>query len=814
MAGSFRGIRWCRLNVRPYRIVRAVARTIAVIRAIRGLGPMAGKPVSQKRGGMPLDVTTIIAENSDVHVSCLRASTPSAPTVPPGPAHTRLDPPPKRLMRISNAAIPMLLMIALAIAPRLWAESPVQIAAKDLWSVQPVKDVQPPADASHFSEHPIDRFVAAGWRGHGLKPVGPADKRTLIRRAYFDLIGLPPEPGEVAAFLADKSPDAWEKLIDRLLASPAYGERWGRHWLDIVRYADTAGDNSDFPIPQLYKYRNYVIDAFNHDKPYDQFLREQIAGDLLPHKDEAQRREDVIATGYIALSRRFGSQIKNYPQYLTIEDTLDNLGKGILGLTINCARCHDHKYDPISTEDYYALYGIFDSTRYPMPGIELLQAQQDFVPLIPQKEADAILADHKVKVEAEKKKLTDLKNRREQAGRDLSAAIAEQKKTKDDAAKKAIDDKVEKLRDLEHDLGKQYVAQEHALTRVEKEKPRIDDAYAVAEGKTGDANVQIKGQPGDKGPLVPRHFLTALGGQKLPADEKGSGRLELAKWLTEPSNPLTARVMVNRIWQHHFGEGIVATPDDFGSRGKPPTHPELLDYLAKRFMDDGWSIKKMHRLIMTSKVYQLSADDGADNAKTDPANQYLWHANVRRLEAEPIRDAMLAVSGNLDRTPMTTPHPFPDPTQWKYTQHRPFRDVYPSNKRSVYLMTQRGQTHPFMATFDGPDTNACTGDRVASTTALQALYGFNDPFVHEQADSFAQRLIGAAKEDPQRIELAFQTAYARPPSESETSESLAFLDKVTQQYKASGMADNDARLEAWKSLCRVILRSNEFIFVD
>jgi hypothetical protein len=327
-------------------------------------------------------------------------------------------------------------------------------------------------------------------------------------------------------------------------------------------------------------------------------------------------------------------------------------------------------------------------------------------------------------------------------------------------------------------------------------------------------HVQIKGNPKDKGPLARRHFLTILGGQALPPEDNGSGRLELANWLTAESNPLTARVMVNRIWQHHFGVGIVATPNDFGNRGKPPTHPKLLDYLADRFMRDGWSIKKMHRLIMLSKTYQLSSEDHPANEKIDPTNDYLWRARVRRLDAEALRDAMLAISGRLDRSPLTGPHPFPAPNQWNFTQHRPFKAVYDSNKRSVYLMTQRIQKHPFLALFDGADTNASTGQRDASTTTLQALYMLNDPFVHEQAAAFAGRLIDGFKDDTQRLERAYEMVYARGPGDQETQVALDYLNQIEARYKAAGSDNADPRRMAWESLCRAMLRSNEFLFVD
>ncbi len=399
--------------------------------------------------------------------------------------------------------------------------------ARGHWSFQPVREPAVPQVADkRWPLTPVDHFILAKLEANGLRPVEIADRRALVRRATIDLIGLPPTPEEVDEFVNDPASldEAFRHVVERLLASRHYGERWGRHWMDLVRYADTAGDNSDYPVPQLYLYRNYVIQSFNADKPYDQFLREQIAGDLLSAESPEQQNEQTIATGYIALSRRFGSIIDGYPQHLTIEDTIENLGRTVLGLAISCARCHDHKFDPISQADYYGLYGIFNSTRYPFPGIELDKKPRDFVSL-------------------------------------------------------------EKTASSPGGL-----------------------AYAVAEGKTGDARLHRRGDPKNPGDVVPRKFLDVLGGQRLSEDvAKTSGRLQLAHWLTDPANPLTARVMVNRIWQYHFGRGLVETPSDLGTRGLPPTHPELLDYLAARFVEDGWSIKNMHRLIMQSQAYQLSS---------------------------------------------------------------------------------------------------------------------------------------------------------------------------------------------------------------
>jgi hypothetical protein len=338
-----------------------------------------------------------------------------------------------------------------------------------------------------------------------------------------------------------------------------------------------------------------------------------------------------------------------------------------------------------------------------------------------------------------------------------------------------------------------------------KTLPVIESAFAVWEGaKIENAKMLIRGEPKNLGPEIPRRFLEVLGGPALGSDHKGSGRLELAEWITDRANPLTARVIVNRVWQSHFGKGIVQTPNDFGVRGAAPTHPELLDYLTRRFVDSGWSIKSLHRLILASRSYRLSSDGRAENAKVDPNNDWLWKFSRRRLEGEEIRDAMLAVSGTLDRT-MGQAHPFPPQNGWNYTQHRPFIEVYETDRRSVYVMTQRIRRHPFFALFDGPDTNASTAARSASTTPLQALFMMNDPFVHAQAKKFAARVTAERETDAARIERTWQLAFGRKPSAAERREAEAFLAKVGEKLAAT---------EAWESYARVVLRTNEFIYLD
>jgi cytochrome c553 len=605
---------------------------------------------------------------------------------------------------------------------------PGVITAEDraFWAFQKVQSPAPP----NLAHHPIDAFLQEKHHAKGLEHLPRADRRTLIRRLTFDLTGLAPTPEEILAFEADDRHDAYERLVDRLLASPAYGERWGRHWLDVVRYADTAGDNSDFPAPLLYKYRNRVIDVFNADLPFDRFITEQLAGDLLPASNEMQRRENLISTGYLANARRFGSyEDKRYQWYLTFEDSIENLGRSFLGLSLSCSRCHDHKFDPIPAEDYYALYGFFQSTRYPWAGTELDKRPRDNVEL-----------------------------------------------------------------------------------------PGGEQLYAVSEGKrwVGNAKMQLRGEPTKLGREVPRRFLTILGGQPLPKDVAGSGRLQLAQWVVSPENPLTARVLVNRLWHWHFGRGLVATPNDFGRQGQPPSHPELLDYLATTLIDKGWSLKAMHRMMLTSEAYRRSSGDHAENTLKDAENVYLWRFARKRLEAEAIRDQILSLGEILDRS-VGQAHPFPASNTWGFTQHNPFKAVYDSDRRSVYLMTQRIQRHPYLALFDGPDTNAATAKRDTSTTTLQALYLLNDPLMHRAASGFAQRITREAKDDRQRITRTMQLAFGRVPSETEMAEALSFVEQARAKLSATRERTVDsAQIEKriWESFAKGVLLSNELITID
>ncbi len=1130
----------------------------------------------------------------------------------------------------------------------LWPQQSRKFEGHQHWSFQPVQNPERPVVGdTAWVKNSIDAFIRAKQEAAGVHPAPAADKLTLIRRATFDLTGLPPTPNEIDAFLADSSPQAFDNVVDRLLKSPHYGEHWGRHWLDVVRYADTAGETADYPVPLAWRYRNYVIDAFNADKPYDQFLREQIAGDILADDESDETyAEQVTATGYLAISRRFGFDSENY-HHLTIQDTIDTLGQSVLGLSLGCARCHDHKFDALSMMDYYGLYGIFDSSRYAFPGSEQKQKFRSMVPLLPPAEAIPKWREFEQQVAAmadslEKRKqpvptailrsLNDMDGDFEMqapaaggsngvlvppwlfegkiavtnaaqspfknlyargkvgaslavgAGRYRIAQSLYPRRTADncdtmyfnldfrigssnattggahrfrigafpdslavvllitpEAVSLQIGDAIEPLApikpnewhniQLSLNLRKRTVSgtivepaaltkfdtlplspdwngvvdfveldssdaaatlpafefdnlgvQEQPIPPASKEiifaasrigdidivqlthelqelagldgdfelqaidapptspwnpgpnsvvkisaksqspfanmypvgthgihmpnraeydgfgltlpkpwlaqdtkqlfasfdfccadvaaggdgswrfymghgpgnsaavelffngkeffrrsadareavtsltvgewyqvqlqldlqertysgtltsptsameftgqlasgwdgtidysfidsyghlggvrpglnidnyeiadhkfpsfdaTPRIEESsdlaerrnradeirkqlaelqyqtqqqaqelqtllidgpfpmtYGMAEGTPHDVTMQLRGEPSQPGDVVPRGFIRALGGERLPSDTRGSGRLELANWLTRPENPLTARVMVNRIWQYHFGRGLVKTPNDFGVRGLPPTHPDLLDHLATQFIQSGWSVKAMHRAIMLSSTYQQSA--GTETSGDD----LYTHFARRRLSAEEIRDTILMVTGELDPEPGQG-HPFPSPISWGFSQHGPFNAVYDHNKRSVYLMTQRLKRHPFLALFDGPDTNASTPDRLGTTVPTQALYFLNDPFVHAKADAWAGRLLSDLPSESEQIDRAWRTSLGRSPTAEEVQDASKFI--ATYQTELSRINQDNVQRRALAAFLRTIIGSNEFLHVD
>ena len=1122
------------------------------------------------------------------------------------------------------------------------------------WALEPLRNESAPdVQNETWAKTSIDSFVLSKLEAVGARPSPPAERLAWIRRATFDLTGLPPTLEEIESFLSDATAQAQETVVNRLLDSPAYGEHWGRHWLDVVRYADTAGETADYPVPVAWRYRNYVIDSFNADKPYNEFLHEQIAGDILAGLGEPERYVDrTIATGYLAISRRFGFDSENY-HHLTIQDTIDNLGQTVLGLSLGCARCHDHKFDAISMQDYYALYGVFASSRYSFPGSEQKQQVRALVPLLPSDESRRLWRAFERDVASRSEQLAALKQpiprtiirslheydgdfelqaiaaggsngvlvppwiysgpisvtnaaqspfqnvypagkvgasvpsgdhayrivqalypefsstgggtvyynldfrcrdaavsgkHRIRLGNRLNVALtlsvapdalafvdAEQARHwadlnaghwynlqfKIDAASRSVQGtlsspdavvdlapiplstswsgiidqitiescpkagtrsavefdnfafdshpfssastkissavtdqdldaavlaaRIQELSGLDGDfelqpaagapstpwnpgpnsavrilprsqspfqnvflpgvqgaympnradydglgltiapayhrdsterlyvsfdfrcaedtaggggswryyighgagsnpavelyfnsgeffqrqadqrirvaslvLGEWYQVQleldlkgrayrgllasresqvdfrgdiepgwdgamdysfvdsyghlggvrpsldvdnfhigvrallslsqetptaardelRNRISEIEKlreslanarnqvERSRVelqellakgpcDLAYGMSEGTPQNARLQLRGEPDKLGTEVPRGFLSLLGGGPLPDSVRGSGRRELAEWLTGPVAPLTARVMANRIWQYHFGRGIVGTPNDFGVRGLPPTHSELLDHLASNFINSGWSIKSLHRLIMLSATYGQACDvvavDAALSMEDDQKLALYGRFARRRLTAEEIRDSILAISGELNREPGRE-HPFATPTSWSYSQHGPFSAVYEHNQRSVYLMVQRLKRHPYLALFDGADPNATTATRMTTTVPTQALFFLNDSFVHEKADAFASRMQRMKSDDRERVEASWRATLGRSPEPAEMQDSLEFLRSYREQLTDSD--PGQAELRPLSSLVRSLFASNEFLHVD
>ena len=651
------------------------------------------------------------------------------------------------------------------------------------WAFQPLDDGGDHLDLS--SPNPIDGFLGRAHRERGLEPLGPAARQVLIRRASFDLTGLPPTREQVEDFVNDERPDAFSRVVDRLLESPQYAERWARHWLDVVRYADTAGDDSDYPIPQATLYRDYVIDSFQDDKPYDDFIREQIAGDILACEAPPEVfRERTIATGFLAHAKRFATG-KHEDMHLIIEDTLHTIGQTFLGLTFRCARCHDHKYDPTTQADYYALYGFFASTVYPHPGGESDRQPSDLIPLIPPDDFAAAEASYLEQYQA---RMDELEAEMDK----ISTEASDPKERR--RLLQPLRDELQAIRDLSP----------WETTPL---------AYAVKEGKSVDVKIQIGGDPRRLRDRVRRgvpRFLPNSEQFEITAGQ--SGRLDLADWLTSRDNPLTARVMVNRIWQHHFGKGIVASPSNFGIQGEVPTHPELLDWLALRFMESDWSVKSMHRLIMSSAAYQRSSGQHDGNASRDPANEWCWRFDRRRMDAESIRDSMLLIAGNLDLC-RPGPHPFPATKNWRFSAHRQFKAVYPSNHRSIYLMVQRLHPHPFLSLFNGPSTTASVAVRDASTVPLQALFMANSRFVHTQAEGVARGLL-PLNDNPARINHAYWQAFSRPATEQELSRGLQYLERYKSTLAEEGASAEETAVQSLASLARTLFASNEFVYVD
>lgn len=966
------------------------------------------------------------------------------------------------------------------------------------WSFQPVTDpAVPDVQKPDWCRSPLDRFILSRLEAAGMNPAPQADKWTLIRRAKFDLLGLPPTPSEIDAFLSDNAPDAFARLVDRFLASPEYGQRWGRHWLDVARYADSNGQDENLAYINAFRYRDYVVDAFNGDKPYDQFVREQLAGDLLPDsRDDEQRYERLVATGFLTLGPKMLAEDDPVKMEMDIVDEqVDTIGAAFLGLTLGCARCHDHKFDPISTADYYALAGIFKSTRtmdnfkvvaqwherplatpaevatvaehrdrvagkkaelaahvdranralvttarerladYLLAATELLEAPAlvslvqgsmvaggtslppetilreaekfdrgnvlvdtthygagigiilnrgelpnyveydlkvphagwyqlelryaateprsvqvlidgklrkadaaaqatgswnpdsqrwcpdgvfelpagmvvlrieragpfphlDRIALVPrmsdpphaihapqspdelarercllvgfltqwvshlaqakqdansvwqlwfayQKNADispdqfrgvAATVANRVLAAGKPATAAELATRYQAlieaaASRDQkSLPTAEKKATPtpgdapadpvDEALRRIVSDPQGPLRTFAQAEAHFSAPDRDAVTRLQREvvelertaPPALPQAMAVEDGKATDLRIHLRGSHLALGEIAPRGFPRALGGKESPLPSAASGRLELAQWVTNPGNPLVSRVMVNRLWRWHFGAGLVRSTDNFGNLGERPSHPELLDWLAMRFVASGWSVKAMHRLIMLSATYQMSTTYNATASNADPDNRLLWRMNRRRLEAEAVRDALLFVGGQLD-TSLRGTLLTAKPREYVTGTASVNATNYVTDRRSLYLPVVRSALYEPLQAFDFAEPTTIKGDRESTTIASQALFMMNSDVVNEQSSRLAARLVAQHPDDvAARVRDLYDCALGRAPAESETARALAFVNHYGTAAAADGASASDVL--AWQALCRVLLSSNEFLYME
>jgi hypothetical protein len=700
---------------------------------------------------------------------------------------------------------------------------------------RPQRSQLPVVRDTSWVRNEIDAFILKKLEDSRLTPAAPAGKRTLIRRAYLDLHGLPPSPDEVEQFVNDASPDAYDKLIDRLLASPRYGERWGRHWLDAVRYADTGGFETDIYFPNAWRYRDYVIGSFNADKPFDRFVQEQVAGDeLWPDDLELHGSFDIpaekldhlnarIATGMYTIGPVYHEAALNGEQlrYEWLSDVVDTTGSAFLGLTIQCARCHDHKFDPISQRDYHRLMAVFSGSEprdIPVthkmnlfgfysgyPNLVRVEAYKGAIQRIDHAVRERVTEQIKARFGPDVIAAFSVAKEKRTAAQQRVAAPLEEALTnaglRENAAGKEFDppytpqERDDRER-LIYELGKVALKAQFTYPAATV-LAHSDVRYPVHMTNRGDW--RSKGE--EVTPGLPGVFGSdaAFGPQK---------RKVLAQWLARKDNPLTARVMVNRIWQGHFGQGIVRSANDFGRQGELPSHPELLDWLAVEFMERGWSVKSIHRLLMLSNTYRMSSEFDQRNASIDAQNRYLWRMNRQRLDAETLRDAVLAVAGTLNLKeggPAVVPRLTDEEKQgmWAPSQWPESLDPAEQNRRSVYLYVKRSFPFPMFTTFDMPDTSLSCGRRDVTTVAPQALALLNSSFMLNEASAFAGRLQKqAAKGASAWVDAAWRLAFSRPPTPAEAAQANRML--------LAGHADP----QSLRKLCLTLLNTNEFVYVD
>ncbi len=669
---------------------------------------------------------------------------------------------------------------------------------RQFWAFVPPADPPvPDVRDNKWPAGPLDRFVLAGLESKGLRPAPPADKRTLLRRLTYDLHGLPPTIEQIDAFLADESPDAVARVVDRLLASPRYGERWGRRWLDLARYADSNGMDENMAMAHAWRYRDWVIAAFNRDLPYDQFIVHQIAGDLLPAADHATNVERLIATGFLVLGPKMLAEDDPVKMEMDIiDEQVDTIGRAVMGLSLGCARCHDHKFDPISMADYYSLAGIFKSTKT-MENYKVVAMWSERS--LGTDEQQRQLAEHQKNIDAVQAACKTLEKDVEQPLEATPAAGLGDHLL-------AIGAREQQKRTL--------AEQRAALKQLNETKPTLPAALAVAERKPINLRIHRRGSHLTLGREVPRQFPEILAGasqQSIGANH--SGRLELARWLAQDDHPLTARVMVNRIWQGHFGEGLVRSVDNFGKLGQRPDNQPLLDWLARRFVDSGWSIKAMHRLILLSSAYRMSTAYDEQAAAVDPENRLLWRMNRRRLQAEEIRDTLLAASGRLTTSMGGTLVGNQNHTYITSTASSNNTN-YQSPRRSVYLPVVRSAVYEVFSAFDFADPSTANGQRPSTTVAPQALFMMNSPLMLAQSRAMAERLLAEADDDQERVRTAYESVYARRPSQEETARAVRFVADYQSDLAGQKIDPAEARVRAWQAFCRVVLSANEAVYLN
>jgi hypothetical protein len=688
---------------------------------------------------------------------------------------------------------------------------------REWWSFRaPVKLDPPRTKDATWARSPIDGFLLAGLEAKDLRPAPDADRPTLIRRLSFDLLGLPPTPEEVDAFVRDRSSDAYEKLVDRMLASQRFGERWGRHWLDVARYAESSGKEANVVYPHAWRYRDWVIAAFNADEPYDRFLRRQLAGDLLQATSADERAANLVATGYMAIGTK-GHNTRGGPQFAMdlADEQIDAIGQGILGVTIACARCHDHKFDPIPQRDYYALAGVFLSTKteygtyrtqqnnHPATLASLPSAaslpdgptmptvlRQFYAQQVERAKADSAAADE-LKAKAREaikagatraNALTPQEQQRLQRARDADALL------------EAASDVLARY----DESGKATKANRLAMAATDRVQPI-------------NAKFLQRGEIDKPGAVIPRGFPQVLTAPGTPAVSEGSGRLQLADWVTSRGNPLTARVWANRVWLHLMGKGLVPTPDNFGASGARPANQALLDWLAVDLMEHDWSTKSLIRAIVTSHAYRMSSRADRAALDVDPDDTLWWRMPKRRLDAEAIRDAMLAAAGTLDlNPPVGSPVGLLEGSDRNPIVSRLIAADTPN--RSVYLPVLRDHVDEMLDLFDFAEPAYVSGDRDETSVPTQALYMMNSERVTKAALAMADRLLALKASDTERVERAFQLCYARRPTTSEMSAVKKFFGDFPAAQ--TGKDVRTTQRQGWAAFCQALFQAAEFRMID